>query len=466
MPGTVQQLPVRLEAGDTIVAVATAPGSSARAVIRISGAQAIAMADAHFHCAGGASLAAAPSHSVHVGQVRPGAIGAAPASAYMFRRPRSFTRENVVELHLPGSPGLLALVMDALLAAGARPAEAGEFTARAVRGGGLDVTRAEGIAEAIYARSDGQLRAARRLMQGELSRAAQAARETLDELRGLVEASLDFAEEAIEFISRRELIERLGATAAALRRAAGSRERAERLAEPPRIVLAGPPNAGKSTLLNRLTGLDRSICSPLAGTTRDVIAAPLRLAHGDALLCDTAGLMPLSDDADGVARGADAAARRAAADAALVLWVCAADAVMRLPPELLQRGRGVIRALNKSDLAGVVFSPVDHDEALRISALTGAGCDGLLRRLDEALFQDGADADEPVLLSADLHRAVSDAVSAIDRAAALARDADPGAAELIAAELLEAATQLGRLAGTSDADALYDRIFSRFCIGK
>ena len=334
---------------DTIAAVSSPPGSSARGIVRLSGPRAVEAARSCFCPDDASSWDDSPGQARLEGRLRLGPALELPAAVFLFRAPRSYTREDVVEFHLPGSPGLLALLTDALLGAGVRPAEPGEFTARALHHGALDLTRAEGVAELIHARSDGQLRAARRLLEGALARDADAARDELDDLRALVEAALDFADEDIEFIPRDELVLRLRSVAARLRVAAASDERVERLAEPPRIVLAGPPNAGKSTLMNRLTGLDRAICSPLAGTTRDVLCAAIALPHGEALLCDTAGIFhgdvvagqaenrrlldAAAPSAGALAQRADEAARRAIESADVVVWVTALDEPVASPPQ-------------------------------------------------------------------------------------------------------------------------------------
>jgi len=457
---------------DTIAAVSSPPGASARGVIRISGPDALPIADRCFRAADGGRLADAASHSRIEGRLTIGDDLECPAALYLFRAPRSYTREDVVELHLPGSPGVLALVMDELLASGARPAEPGEFTARAFHHGALDLGQAEGVAEMIRARSDAQLRAAQRLLDGALGRDAARARETLADLMALVEAALDFADEDIEFITPRELAERLQAVVAPLRAAARSDARVERLAEAPRVVLAGAPNAGKSTLMNRLTGLDRAICSPIAGTTRDVLCAPLSLPAGEALLCDTAGLWETEGEVD---RHAARAARDAIADADVVVWLIDLSAAEGTWEEGRRVPAAMVNVANKADM----LSPAERQNALTrleqrgarvdavVSARTGEGCDDLRTLLNERLHLAPPPSDA-VVLSADLRRAVADALDCVDRAIALARSdtASLSQAELVAAELRLAADRFARLAGEISADDLYDRIFSQFCIGK
>jgi len=506
---------------DTIAALGTAGGSAPRGVVRLSGPRAIEIAARCFQPDPPHSFARVPGHSRLSGRLMLGAAGSVAAATWLFRAPHSATREEIVELHIPGGPGLASLLLDRLLTSGARAAEPGEFTARAVRNGAMDLCQAEAVAERLYARSDAQLRAAQRLLRGDLARAAGAARETLADLRALVEAALDFAEEDMEFIAPQELRARLAAVAAGLRETAGARERGERLAEPPLIALAGPPNAGKSTLLNRLTGLERALCSPIAGSTRDVLVAPLRLPRGEVLLCDTAGVTDSTWDVSanremtdaatphasraGIARQAAEATRRAIEEASLVIWVSPLDAPRSPPKELSQQCAGrLIIVHNKCDLGSGVdpsasppgtapvqaegksshsptaasdrrsaadsrAAPIDSPggmAALLISAARGDGCDALLRLLDERLNESGCDAGDSVLLSAELRRVLEEATACLERAGDLARSGAASAAELIAAELHAAGGLLGRLTGETDAEDLYDRIFSRFCIGK
>ena len=480
---------------DTIAAVSSPPGASMRGVIRVSGGAAMDIVAARFRPCDGSALDAAPGHRRVRGEWLLEGDLAAPATAYVFRAPRSYTREDIVELHLPGSPGLLALVMDSLLAAGARAAQPGEFTARAFRHGAMDLAAAAGIAAMIHARSDAQLRAARRMADGSLGREAAAAREALLDVRALVEAALDFADEDVEFVSPADLAARLEAITADLRRTVASSARAERLTEPLRVVLAGPPNAGKSRLMNRLTGLDRAICSPLAGTTRDVLAAPLRLPHGEVLLCDTAGverssecdvgfLPPSSVAPNQVANApppchagawqgqAVRHARSAVRDADLVIWVCDVASPTDVPAGL--RGRAVC-VLNKCDVideaagsaAVAAWTAKVGEPPLQVSARTGLGCAALLAEIEARLHTSTDDADR-VVLSSELRAALVEALTCVDRAITLARQSSDALeqAELVAAELSDAARGLGRLAGEMETDELYDRIFQRFCVGK
>jgi len=374
---------------------------------------------------------------------------------------------------------VLGLTVEALLAAGARRAEPGEFTARAFLAGRMDVAQVHGVAAMIAATSDRTLQAAERLLHGALARTATAAREELADLLSLVEGALDFADEPIEFITPAALRERITAVVESLERAAEAGLRAERWGRLPQVLLTGPPNAGKSSLLNRLSGVDRAICAPMAGTTRDVLSAPLQLDDGECLLLDVAGL---DDAGSGVAGLAQAAARSAAGDADLLLIVVdvsdiAGSEIAKIETMTTGKERPRIVVGNKLDL----LSPDEMDRARSmlgeqtsapvclVSAATGAGCDELVALIEAELHDRETDlSDGTIALMAEHRTALDNAVAAARRALAPAELSDESLShgDLVAAELREAAEQLGMLVGRDMPDDLLGRIFSRFCIGK
>lgn len=458
-----------LNSAETIVAVSSPPGQAARGIVRMSGPNAIEIAARLFRPQRAAEFSQVESRRRTPGTIAVGGTDL-PAVAYVFRRPHSYTREDFVELHLLGAPAVLTLLVDACFAEGARRAGPGEFTATAFVNGAFDLAEAQGVAALIAAQSDGELRAARQLLRGDLSRIAADAREELADLLSLVEGALDFADEPIEFITSAELRRRLSAVRDRLDRTLSSASAAERLGALPRVVLAGPPNAGKSSLLNRLTGVDRALCSPIRGTTRDVLAAPLRLAHGEALLLDVAGL-----DAAGHAldRKAQAAASEAIESADVVLWVVSARFDEARPRPSRPAGLIVLNkidAVSESTTATLRAEMSDWGAPIAlVSAQTGAGCAALLDRIDLRLRARLDDSRDPQLcLAAEQREAIIGARDAIDRAASLAigDDAIRQSAELISLELHEAADRLGQISGALVPDELLGRIFARFCIGK
>ena len=475
--------------GDTIVAVSSPPGAAWRGIVRLSGPDARRIAGLLFlpkadgaPSAPGADLqdsdraepsgAAARKASARLeGCVR---LGEAPlpAAAYVFPAPRSYTRDDVVELHVLGAPGVLALLVEACLAAGARRAEPGEFTARAYLAGAFDLSQVHAIAGMVAARSDHQLRAAERLLHGALGRTARAAREDLADLISLVEGALDFADEPIEFITPTHLRERLAAVRDALESTAAAGLRAERWGSLPRILLAGPPNVGKSSLMNALTGLDRAICAPTAGTTRDVLSAPLTIEDLECLLVDVAGIDEAKSELDAKAQEA---VRRATSEADLVLQVAEAPAPRE--PECMAGGAPAILVLNKSDLASEEkLASLSENLAAQtrlpvcaVSAKTGRDMEKLKAMIRQALLGRPTDLhDSAIALMAEHRAALEQALEALGRAMELAAPAGEhlDGAELVAAELHAGARALGTLVGEEQTEETLGRIFARFCVGK
>ncbi len=458
---------------DTIVAISSPPGPAARGIVRLSGLESFRMAGRYFHAADAESLESIKEAICLSGRVD--LLGAFfPAKVYVFKAPRSYTRQDIVEIHLLGSPGLLGILVEQCLASGARRAEPGEFTARAFLAGALDLSQVHGIAGMIAARSDLQLQAASRLLHGELSRTAEKAREELADLLSLVEGAMDFADEPIEFIAPVELRRRLASVHQALQSTAAAGLRAERWGELPRVLLAGPPNVGKSSLLNRLTGVDRAICAPIAGTTRDVLTAPVSLDGMDCLLMDVAGLDNASSELDAAAQ---AAARTAIQNADLMLQVFDASASMEAPRTQSADLTPSVMVGNKSDLLDDFakqhlkneLSRQFNDRVFLVSAVTGEGCESLKSAIATSLRDRPVDInDAAIALVAEHRQALEDALEALRRAKELADKSGESVADadLIAAELHAAADALATLVGRDDTEDLLGRIFSRFCVGK
>jgi tRNA modification GTPase len=372
-----------------------------------------------------------------------------------FPGPRSETGEDMAELQLHGGRAVVAAVLAALgRLEGLRPAEPGEFTRRAFENGRLDLTEVEGLADLIYAETEAQRRQAFRQLSGALGERAETWRQRLIEALALVEARIDFSDEADV---PADLVAPALAAAAALRSEIASAlddgRRGERLRDGFVIAIAGPPNAGKSSLLNAIARREAAIVTPFAGTTRDVIEVHLDLEGFPVTLLDTAGIRDTDDpiEQEGVRR---ARARAAAAD--LVLWVvdirepvCAAA-----PP-----GAWVVR--NKLDL---VDSSAQQSEAagpMTVSALTGAGVAELINQLVRHVRSALAGPD--MLITRERHRrALQDTAAALGRAVG----ETAGREDLLAEELRLAARSLGRLVGRVDVDDVLDVIFRDFCIGK
>lgn len=471
---------------DTIVAVSSPPGIGIRGIIRLSGREAFALAADVFDRADGESLTAAGGHRRWPGRVRFSPGAAVPAEAYTFRAPASYTRQDVVELHTVGSPPVLASLLDRLTDLGARMAEPGEFTRRAYLAGAMDLTRVEGVAAMIHARTDSQLRASAALLHGRLSRRSTELREELADLLALIEAQIDFAEEPIEFVSAARTVQTLDRVAGALDDLLRHAPSVERLEVLPKAVLVGRPNAGKSTLFNRLTGLERAIQSATMGTTRDVISAPLNVPGGEIVLCDTAGLGPVlvrgSDErlspSDVLAGRIEQATQRSTGEADLLLLVVDAADNPRDAIEAVQGRLG-------GRLLRVVVSKIDRlspDEramlnarlgpqviAAAVSALTGEGVEELRAEIGRTLFYDTETHGSDVLALSNRQRAMlGEALEAVRRARAIGGESPDVAryAELLALEIRAAVNALSLLTGEVTTEDLLGRIFARFCIGK
>jgi tRNA modification GTPase len=393
------------------------------------------------------------------------------ALALWFPAPRSETGEDVAELQLHGGQAVIAGVLDALSTIeGCRPAEAGEFTRRAFENGRLDLTAVEGLADLIAAETQAQRRLAYRQLKGLIGDRAEAWRRRLIEALALVEARIDFSDEAD--VPEDLLGPALHAAQQLRDEIAGvlaDGRRGERLRDGLVVAIAGPPNAGKSTLLNRLARREAAIVSPFAGTTRDVIEVHLDLDGYPVTVLDTAGIR---DSAEPVEQEGVRRARERAAAADLVLWVIdpSADglATNGYPENLASAEIWLIR--NKVDLAEasscVTTARQDNNEqrfVLSLSALTGQGFEALSAALSDYAKAYFASTEAAVITRARHRRALEDTVAALDRALVWH---DASGEELIAEDLRAAATTLGRLTGRVDVEDILDVIFRDFCIGK
>jgi tRNA modification GTPase len=390
------------------------------------------------------------------------------ALALWFPGPHSETGEDVAELQLHGGHAVIAGVLDALgTIEGCRLAEPGEFTRRAFESGRLDLTAVEGLADLIAAETPAQRRQAFRQLKGLIGDRAEAWRRRLTEMLALVEARIDFSDEADvpedligpALHAAQQLRDEIAAVLADGRRG-------ERLRDGLVVAIAGPPNAGKSTLFNRLARREAAIVSPYAGTTRDIIEVHLSLEEYPVTLLDTAGIRESCEpvEQEGVRRALE---RAAMAD--LVLWVIdgsAAGLTVDSAPEAL-KAPAIWLIRNKIDLnAGKVGAVTDEYEFnCSISAASGEGIAVLVAGLTEFASNYFSAAESGIVTRARHRRALEDTVAALDRA--LAEASDRGARdELIAEELRAAATTLGRLTGRVDVEDILDVIFRDFCIGK
>lgn len=379
-----------------------------------------------------------------------------------FPAPKSFTGEDVVELHLHGS---VAVVRAVLAALGELPecrmAEPGEFARRAFDNGKIDLTQAEGLADLIDAETEGQRRQALRQAQGALSSLYESWRQSLIEAAGLVEASIDFSDEADiasdAFAQGRAIVQDLER---GIGRHLADEHRGEILRSGFQVVLAGPPNVGKSSLLNSLARREAAIVSEEAGTTRDVIEVRLDLAGLPVVVSDTAGIRAteVAVEREGIRRSL---AR--VSDADLVIWLTDIHVPEPSLPEALRAlADRTLLVVNKTDLAGDGVQPLLPDDMIAISVKTGAGLDVLTTRL-AGIAQERISLGDAPALTQDRHRRLLEQALEDLHAFLLG---DPNQTELRAEDLRRAAVAIGRITGRIDVEDILDQVFNRFCIGK
>ena len=436
---------------DTIFAPASGVGRAAIAVLRISGPGCSAALAA---IAPGAEFP--DRRAVLVTLRRP--YSGEPldrALVIRFQAPRSFTGEEMAEVGVTGGRAVTAAVVRALaVVPGVRSAEPGEFAWRAFVNGKIDLTEVEGLADLVEAETEAQRRQAQRIAGGALSRECEAIRASLVEAMAAVEAQIDFSDvEDADALTLESVKRRARAAIGRIDRALATAGAAERLREGFTVVIAGPPNVGKSTLMNALAGREVAIISPIPGTTRDLIEVFLDLRGYPVTLVDTAGIR---DSADPIEQEGVARARRRAAGADLTLWLD--DGAGAETPGF---GSQTLSVRTKIDL-GEASAPAAAAAKFAISAKTGAGVDQLLDALAD-LAEERLSSREPALITLERHRrAFQDARDAL--AATLGPDAAEW--ELIAEDLRRAAAAMDRVVGRIGAEDVLGEIFARLCVGK
>lgn len=450
---------------DTIVAPATAPGQAALAVLRLSGPQAIAIADTLWR---GKSLAQADSHTAHLGTVLDSrGLQLDQAVAVVYRAPRSFTGQDSVELTIHGSMYVRRELLNTLIKAGARLAEPGEFTRRAFLGGRLDLSQAEAVADIIAAESRAANDIAQSQLQGKFAGRIQQLRQQLIDIASLLELELDFAEEDLEFADRTLLTQLATQARDEIKRLLQSFRTGDAIMRGIPVAIVGAPNAGKSSLLNALLGHDRAIVSDVPGTTRDTIEETLHLGDHLFRFIDTAGLRASTDAVERI--GIDRA-RAAIASARIILYVH--DATLPLHPDLIPRvpDATTLLVLNKTDLIPTPtldsqLSTLDSQLLpTPLSTRTGEGLDQIVRHLVTIAADMTTTYGDVLVANARHAEALSSALTSISRVLDGLRSTLP--ADLVAQSLRETISHLGAITGAIPSDLLLSTIFSRFCIGK
>jgi len=443
-------------APDTIVATATPPGTGGVGIVRLSGSAAERIAR------GMLGSLPEPRHATHRTFRSAGGAKLDSGIALYFPAPASFTGESVLELHGHGGPMVMSLLVDAAIEFGARLAEPGEFTKRAFLNGKLDLAQAEAIADLIGSGTAQAARAALRSLSGAFSSAVDALAERLVRLRMHVEAAIDFPEEEIDFLSDEALLSQLEDCRNAFGELENQAAVGRVLRDGYRVVIVGKPNAGKSSLLNKLSGEESAIVTEVAGTTRDVLREQINIDGLAVELVDTAGLRNNPDriEAEGIRR-----AREALQSADAVLWIQdASDADDATIGEEVPRGAEVTVVRNKIDLTGEQPGAMNAGGAvINLSAKTGSGIDALHERLRELAGY--KNLGEGAFTARKRH------IDALRRAAghfATGHTAlrESRAGEILAEELRLAHEALGEITGAMSSDDLLGRIFADFCIGK
>lgn len=455
---------------DTIVAIASAAGGAARGIVRLSGPDAVACIERWFTSDDAVDLAALRLPQSTPGRLRvQGFSSLPPCELYLWPTTASYTRQPTAEIHMPGSPPLLAAAVRSACEHGARLAQPGEFTLRAFMAGRLDLTQAEAVLGVIDAADRRELDAALAQLAGGLGGALRALRDRLLDLLAHLEAGLDFVDEDIEFIAaedtQRELNEAQAIVADLVER---TRTRGD-VSERPRVVLVGWPNVGKSSLFNALAGRDQALVSPRPGATRDYLSARIELEGVECELIDTAGIEPGA--VLGIPREAQASSAEQRTQARLLLLCLDRTRPLNAweRARILECGdepRTLI-VLTKADekRALIELPETAVQQALEASSLTGAGMQALRRRLRELLLDASESASGVVLNTAVRCRgSLQEAAESLQRAVRLVQSAS--GEELVAAELRIALDHLGQVVGAVYNDDVLDRIFSRFCIGK
>ncbi len=453
---------------ETICAIATPPGRSAIAVIRISGKKAFPIADAIFR--GRQPLRSFKSHTAHFGEIIDPSDQQVldEVLVLLMKAPYSYTGENVVEIQSHGNPFLLQKIVALLMAQGAQLAKPGAFTRRAFLAGRMDLAQAEAVMEVISAQSATHSQWALSQLKGRLSKKVSILRQGALSAVAQLEASIDFSEDEIPLSGPKTLEGRVKCLSGEIGAMLADYEKGRQIREGLSVTIVGRPNVGKSSLLNLLLQEDRAIVSPLPGTTRDLLEETIYLAGMSVRFVDTAGFRETENpvEREGVQRGLKA---QEAADLTLLV-LDASEALSVEDHDLLERLRDVCKIviLNKTDLEkkldpSSIKTEFSEGSYLELSTITGEGLDRLRNEI-VALFVQGQEKEPPLIALLRHKNALELAKAALDRAGdAIKGELSP---EFVAIDLREALDALGEIVGETTLDDILDKIFGQFCIGK
>jgi tRNA modification GTPase len=464
---------IRSSLTDTICAISTPIGEGGIGIVRLSGPQSIPVADRLFRSRGKTHLLEAPSHTIHHGILSDPETGedVDEVLVSVMRSPKTFTREDTVEINAHGSPAVLYRILTLVLARGCRLAEPGEFTKRAFLNGRLDLTAAEAVMDLIQSRTEASSRAALRRLRGGLGREIRSLRDGLARLLALTEARIDFPEEDIGGYPRSESAEGIREAIERITRLLDSSGEGRMLREGLKTVIVGRPNAGKSSLLNALLKQDRAIVTPIPGTTRDVLEAVLNIEGIPVRIMDTAGLRETGDliEKEGMRR-----TLAAVEDADLLLVLVDGSSGMEAFEETFLNAhlpnKKIILLINKIDLSPEAAGPIvarleNRVTAIPVSAKRGDGLD-ILREAVGRIGRSGRNAEEdgPLVAHARHITALEGAKGHLEEVIkSLNSDCYE---DLIAIDLRGALNRLGEIIGETTNEEILGRIFQSFCIGK
>jgi tRNA modification GTPase len=449
-------------AEETVAAIATPPGEGGISIIRISGKDALTVASKVFT----GPIFSYLTHTAHLGKIKDqkGNI-LDEVLLLVMKNPNSFTGEDTVELHCHGGTIVTKKILNEVLQAGARAALPGEFSFKAFMNGKIDLTKAEAIQEVISAKNELAYSAAEQHLQGALSRKVKTFQSKLLDIAAILEAWVDFPEEGLEFASKEEILDSLSQISSTMNGLSTTFCDGKIIHEGLSLCLIGPPNAGKSSLMNALLGKERAIVTDIAGTTRDLLEDNLSLGGLHFKLLDTAGIRETDEviEKEGVRRSLEAMK-----SADLILLVLDAsqkpseEALALLdiaPPEK------TLLIWNKSDLPHLTLEDINFPYSVKLSALTGEGLDLLKESIHKIIWKKGPPSKEEVILTNLRHKeALDQAISSLDLVIqGIQNDLSP---EFLSFDMRKTLFELGTILGLDISEQILSSIFSKFCVGK
>ncbi len=452
---------------DTIVALATPAGTGAIGIIRLSGPEAISIANSVFK---GKDLTNQASHTLHFGKITNGNVVIDEVLASIFVAPHSYTKENSVEFSCHGSAYIIAQIIKLLISKGARMAKAGEFTMRAFLNGQLDLSQAEAVADLIASQNAASHQIAMNQMRGGFSSELQALRSELINFASLVELELDFSEEDVEFANRAQMKNLILQILKVITRLINSFELGNVIKNGIPVVIAGKPNVGKSTLLNALLNEERAIVSEIAGTTRDTIEDEMSIQGLRFRFIDTAGIRETDDviEAKGVARSIEKIK-----SSAVILYVYDASQtslsalqtiIAEFKPILEKNNSTLFLVENKSDKNTAAPYEIEGLRNIQISALLKTGMQTLENELVKLVDLAALESGQCIVSNLRHAEALQNAATALEKV--LNGIDNPITSDFLAIDIKQALYHLGEITGSISTDDLLDNIFSKFCIGK